>query len=165
MKLNLGCGEDVREGYVNVDFEKVKGVDVVLDLNDKKSWKKFKDNQFDEILMRSVIEHLDDIFEIMKEIRRIARPGAVIKIRTPHYSSIHAWTDIQHRNAFGVQSFTSGSIEGWFSQKSMRLEIPRRNKIFIFPWIIANLSPAAYEKWICHLFPATDMVTELIINK
>ena len=32
MRLNLGCGRDVREGYVNVDSLRLSGVDVVTDL-------------------------------------------------------------------------------------------------------------------------------------
>ena len=34
MKLNLGCGKDIKEGYINIDAVFHKGVNFVLDLND-----------------------------------------------------------------------------------------------------------------------------------
>lgn len=34
MKLNLGCGNDIREGWVNLDINKKEGVNVVHDLNE-----------------------------------------------------------------------------------------------------------------------------------
>ncbi len=28
-KLNLGCGKDIRKGYINLDLKKLPGVDIV----------------------------------------------------------------------------------------------------------------------------------------
>ena len=44
LKLNLGCANNILEGYVNLDAVKLPGVDIVQDLN-KHPWK-IKDNQF-----------------------------------------------------------------------------------------------------------------------
>jgi predicted SAM-dependent methyltransferase len=57
MKLNLGCGSDYRQGYINVD--RVSGVaDVVHDLNVfPYPW---SDNSVDEIVARHILEHLED---------------------------------------------------------------------------------------------------------
>ncbi len=57
-KLNLGCGLNHREGYVNLDAVKLPGVDVVHDLN--KMPYPFKTNQFDEIICQHLLEHLDN---------------------------------------------------------------------------------------------------------
>ena len=32
-KLNLGCGNDIRQGYINLDVAELDGVDVVWDVN------------------------------------------------------------------------------------------------------------------------------------
>ena len=47
-KLNLGCGEDYKEGYVNVDFHGHVNIDVQHDLNSIPY--PFADNSFDHVL-------------------------------------------------------------------------------------------------------------------
>ena len=66
-KLNLGCGKDIKKGYINIDQSKLDGVDVVHDLN-KYPWP-FPKNYFDEVYARDAIEHLKDIFKVMNEIK------------------------------------------------------------------------------------------------
>jgi len=54
-KLNLGCGFDLREGYVNVDFQDFHKPDVVADVRDHGHapvW------LVEEIIARDVLEHL-----------------------------------------------------------------------------------------------------------
>ena len=75
-KLNVGCGDDIKEGYTNLDFVKLGGVDVVHDLN-KFPWP-FKDNTFDRVYASHVLEHVDDLIKIMKEIQRISKNITII---------------------------------------------------------------------------------------
>ena len=56
MKLNLGCGNDIKEGWVNMDYIGAEGVDVVHNLN--RLPYPFPDNTFDSILASHVLEHL-----------------------------------------------------------------------------------------------------------
>jgi predicted SAM-dependent methyltransferase len=58
-KLNFGCGEEIMEGFVNMDILKLEGVDVAHDFN--KFPYPFKDNEFDEIYTSHVLEHLEDL--------------------------------------------------------------------------------------------------------
>jgi len=102
-KLNLGCGKDIKEGYVNVDSVKLSGVDVIQELSDY-PWK-FKDNEFDEVYARFILEHLPDNIKVMEEIWRISKPGAIIKIWVPHFSSDYCWGDIQHMRGYTLISF------------------------------------------------------------
>ena len=55
-KLNLGCGNDYMKGWTNLDILDVK-TDVSHNLN-KFPWP-FKNNTFNEILMKSVLEHVE----------------------------------------------------------------------------------------------------------
>lgn len=34
LKINLGCGTDIKPGWVNVDIAKLDGVDIVHDLDE-----------------------------------------------------------------------------------------------------------------------------------
>ena len=79
-KLNIGVGGDYRKGWINLDISdkdiygnKIK-VDVKHNLNDLPY--PYKDNQFEEILMLSILEHLDNPVEVLKEIHRISKPNA-----------------------------------------------------------------------------------------
>jgi len=53
-KLNLGCGEDYKEGYINLDILDNEFVDVIHDLN--KFPYPFKDDEFGEIYIHHVLE-------------------------------------------------------------------------------------------------------------
>ena len=102
-KLNLGCGNDIIPGWVNVDFIKKKGIDKVHNLN--KYPYPFKDNTFDEIKCVEVVEHLDDTVATMKEIFRILKPGGKVIITVPYFLSVGAWSNPEHKRAFNYQTF------------------------------------------------------------
>lgn len=55
MRLNVGCGGDIKPGYTNVDFRALPGVDVVHDLT-VFPWP-FPDESAEEILLLDVLEH------------------------------------------------------------------------------------------------------------
>ena len=88
MKLNLGCGEDYREGYVNIDIDPDSKVDLVHDLSKKLP---FKDDSVTEIIAYSVLEHLESYSFIIKEMYRVCQPHAIIKVIVPHFSSTNAF--------------------------------------------------------------------------
>ncbi len=159
-KLNLGCGDDIREGYLNVDFEKIPGVDKVYDLN--KLPYPFKDGTFDEIVMRNVLEHLNDAYLVMKEIHRIASPRGTVKIRVPHFSSNNAWGDLQHKRGFNSETFLNKNMTSLFRIKNQQITFSHY-RFFMRP--IASGNPVFYEKHLAYIFPAVDLVIELEVKK
>ncbi len=62
IKINLGCGKNAMQGWINVDKVKVEGVNVVWNLNQFSY--PFKDSYADYILMQHVLEHLDDVVAV-----------------------------------------------------------------------------------------------------
>jgi len=102
-KLNVGCGMDVREGYVNLDVQQLPGVDVVHDLT-VLPWP-FDNDSFDEVLVMSVLEHLPNTVATMEEIWRICRDGAAVTICVPHWNSRTAWLDPTHVRPFDAETF------------------------------------------------------------
>ncbi len=88
MKLNLGCYDKIRKGYINLDLEKYcEGIDVIHDLN--KFPYPFDDNQFEEIYARCVLEHLCPLImnKVFDELYRITKNNGRIIIIVPHSSS------------------------------------------------------------------------------
>lgn len=86
MKLNLGCGVNHLQGYVNVDVHPAAKPDVVHDL-EQFPWP-FETDSVDEVVMSHVLEHLGaspvKFVGIFQELYRVCRPGALIKIAVPH---------------------------------------------------------------------------------
>jgi SAM-dependent methyltransferase len=101
MKLNLGCGQNRLEGYVNVDREAAVAPDVVMNL-ERFPWP-FEDGSVDEVLAAHVLEHVGATAElftgIMKELYRICRNGAKLTIVVPHPRHDNFFDDPTHVRA------------------------------------------------------------------
>lgn len=111
LRLNLGCGRSILQGWINVDWTPLPGIDVVADLNDCAATPlPFGNDEVDEFLLSHVLEHVPNCLPLMQEMHRIAKPGATAWIRVPFGSSDDAWEDPTH-----VRSYFPGSF-GYFSQ-------------------------------------------------
>ena len=66
----------------------------------------FHDQQFDIITALDVIEHLDDDFDALVELRRTLRPGGLLIVSVPAYPVLWSyWDDILgHRRRYTVTS-------------------------------------------------------------
>lgn len=102
--LNLGCGKTRIPDSIGMDIVPIEGyVDIVHDFN--KLPYPLKAHSFDEIHMYHVLEHLQQPVKIMEELHRILKPGGVVFIRVPHFSSLAAFTDMTHVRPFAYLSF------------------------------------------------------------
>jgi SAM-dependent methyltransferase len=97
-KLNLGCGRNKKEGFVNVDWDKLNSPDIVVDLNEYPY--PFEDNSFDYIEAFHILEHLNKPFKTMGELRRILKKDGIVKIKVPHFS--RGFTHTEHSHGFDV---------------------------------------------------------------
>lgn len=95
MRLNLGCGRDIRPGWVNVDSFAAPGVDLVVDL-DANPHLPYPDNSVEHIEGSHVIEHLHHPLPLMQELWRVAKPDALCVFRCPYGSSDDADEDPTH---------------------------------------------------------------------
>lgn len=85
MKLNLGCGEEVLDGWENYDLysedKRVKKLDLT------KLPLPFEDNSVDAIRLFHVLEHLDVVpYLFMMECHRILKTGGELFVALPGYS-------------------------------------------------------------------------------
>ncbi len=100
-RLNVGCGRNVREGWINLDYTALPGVDIVCDLDRvRENPIPLPDGSIAEFLLSHVIEHLRDPMAVMQELWRLAQPGAVATLRVPHGASDDAWEDPTHVRAY-----------------------------------------------------------------
>lgn len=103
-RLNLGCGNDIRSGYVNFDTYVFPGVDVVAALDPFYPQLPFADAEFDEIIAYHVLEHVANKPKIIEEVWRIARNNAIIKIKLPDRNHSDAFLDPTHFSYWEVDT-------------------------------------------------------------
>lgn len=101
-KLNLGCGKDYRKGYFNIDMDEQTNADLILDLS--KHPFPILSNSINEILAFNFLEHVNNYDFIIKEMYRVCKPNALIKVIVPHFSSANAFLD-DNKRFFNIQAF------------------------------------------------------------
>ena len=118
MKLNLGCGSKILEGYTNVDKFDYYKPDIVHDLEITPY--PFEENSIDEIILNHVLEHIGqdpNIFNnIIKELYRICKNKTVIHIRVPHPRHddfISDPTHVRPVTILGLQLYDKELNEKW----------------------------------------------------
>lgn len=81
-KLQLGCGTNILDGWLNIDLFGFDKRIVILDVREKFP---FKDNLFDYIFCEHLIEHLDyqEGLCMLNECIRVLKPKGKIRISTP----------------------------------------------------------------------------------
>ena len=115
VRLNLGCGKDVRDGYINVDDGSMwRGStlpdNVIIHNLSVYPWP-FADNSADEIFMWHVLEHLPDTGNVMSEVKRILKPGGRFRGQVPYGPSHDGRTQWQHCKYFVARSFEVMAID------------------------------------------------------
>lgn len=172
-KINLGCGTDIKEGFLNVDYQKNKGVDKIINLD--KTPYPFKSSSFTKIFMQDIFEHLKEPVNVLEEIYRISKKDAIIKIRVPHFSSGNSWGDITHQRTFSSTAFdnflvnkNTSSLE---TKRNIKFRIVKKKLLFPKPYRflgfnqIFSLIPIFYERILYGLFPCGNIYFELEVIK
>jgi ubiquinone/menaquinone biosynthesis C-methylase UbiE len=80
VRVNLGCGRDIREGYINIDTIPHPGV-VVANID---AGLPFHDESIDYVYASHVLEHVHDLSQAMHEVYRILRVGGILSVRVPY---------------------------------------------------------------------------------
>lgn len=102
--LHIGCGNNHREGFVNLDRGDC-AADVVHDLESIPY--PFPSDHFELIIANHTLEHLDMERwpEIIAELWRISAPNAIWEFRSPYALSDNFATDPTHRLPLTPRSF------------------------------------------------------------
>jgi len=168
MKLNLGCGRDYKEGWINVDIGKkdIQGRDILIDkgMDLNKLPYDFPNNSAEVILLDNVLEHLDNQTEVMKELYRILENKGELIVIVPHYTSWSAYTDPTHRNYYSLQMGNRNNFKNKFILKEMNLNISH-NKVLKLLNPIINIFPYFYERICFGIFNPQEIIFKYTKNE
>lgn len=134
VKINLGCGNDIKPGYINVDKYNNTGiVDHQWDLSDLK----VEDESIDEIYTSHVFEHIEinDVYPVLEEWERALRPGGELIMRLPNLETeVKIWLEtpddkkwFEVHRIFGAQSHVGNTHFSGHNPESLKSLIERFN--------------------------------------
>lgn len=159
--LHIGCGKKKIAGSVGVDFCEGSDADVIWDL-DKVPWP-FPENEFDRVVCEHILEHLNNYLPAIEEIHRITKPGGLLEVEVPYFTSVFSFSDPTHKRAFTSRSFDY-FVEGTpvhefqyshaeFIKREVRLVHHRKGLLarWVSDWINNHID--TYEQRLAFLLP------------
>jgi SAM-dependent methyltransferase len=167
--LDVGCGSAKHPGAVGLDISADTDADVVHDLDVFPY--PIEDGSFDQILLQDVIEHVAEPYRVFAELHRIARPGARIQVRTPHYSSVLAYSDPTHRHYFSALGLRSLAEPRFAHYTEARFTVVHVTLDLWLPFratgiaALANRFPGVYESYFAFRFPTMNIRAEYEVVK
>lgn len=138
MKIDIGCGNHKREGFIGVDIAPGDQVDYVIDI--ERDRLPFEDNTVDHVFSNHTFEHIVSPQNILREIVRVCKHEALVEVWTPYLKSNDAFL-------LGHFSFYNESIwkhicyeydDFYFADAPGRFELKKFHYI-LFPGILTDL--------------------------
>lgn len=167
--LDVGCGSAKWPGAVGLDISPDTDADVVHDLDEFPY--PFEDESFDQVLMQDVLEHVREPIRVMDELHRICRAGARIQLRTPHFSSMLAYSDPTHTHYFSAEAIRTLAQPRFSHYTAVRMRVVQITIDLWFPfraigmgWV-ARRFPIQYESYLAFRYPAMNIRAELEVLK
>lgn len=155
--LDLGCGNNKLAGSIGVDISCESKADVICNLNSYPF--PFKDSSFEEVVSKQVFEHLDDVGKLMREIHRITKNGARIRVYVPHFSCFYSYADSSHKRTFSIFAFDKIVQKYSFRIVSKKLTFHRAIRRYMLDHLF-NRWPLSYERFWAFIFPAEHLIFE-----
>ena len=134
IKINLGCGNDIKPDYINIDrYNNTGNVDLKSDLADLP----FQNNSVDEIYTSHVLEHIGihEIYSVLEEWKRVLVLNGKLVLRLPNLETeVNIWLNASddkkwselHR-IFGSQSHEGNTHFCGFNLGSLKSFLERFN--------------------------------------
>jgi len=156
LTLDIGCGEGHMIEYLKL--QQLVGRYVGADL-DKKKIKyaatyhpfcqylavdvealAFKSNTFDLILSAEMLEHLSDPANALREIKRVAKPGAYFLVSVPN-EPFFRWGNVLRGKYWERGGRTPGHVNYWRPSEFRKVlrqqcEIEEEHIFSTFPWML-----------------------------
>jgi SAM-dependent methyltransferase len=167
--LDLGCDRKKWPGAVGLDIVPDTDADIVHDLDVFPY--PIEDDSFDVVLLQDVIEHVNDLYALMAEVHRVARGGARVLIRTPHFSSILAYSDPTHTHYLSLLAVESLAEPTFAHYSPVRFRILDARVDLWLPFRLlgierlANRFARVYESYFAFVLPAMNIRAEFEVVK
>tara|TARA_B000000609_G_scaffold91916_1_gene69765 strand:- start:2010 stop:2582 length:573 start_codon:yes stop_codon:yes gene_type:complete len=153
-KINLGCGWECRDGWLNVDnTQKPQKENYPIEFMDvTKTWP-YEDNYFDYALSEHMIEHIrdkDNLF-MLKEALRTLKPGGVIRITCPDRTFYENLVKLGDHHPFVInysQKIFNRKTELGMAQKIMMRTLNEQGHVWIptEQMLVNQLKKAGFKK-------------------
>jgi len=161
--LDVGCGTHKIPGAIGIDVDNCSDADVLHDLNVFPY--PFEDNEFDKVICKQVMEHLEKPLDALREIHRISKPGATVIIEVPHFSCFYAFCSLHHKRFFSYFSLdTFIKKYGLFTIEKKLITFHRAHRRWGLA-LIFNRFPLFYERFWVFICPAEHIHFELKVKK
>jgi len=135
--LEIGCSTG---NFLAINPKKIEGIDIdkkAIDVCKKRKLNakymdsskklKFKDNSFNGIYMADVISAFTDPLFVMKEIKRVLKPGGKLIIRNQDIDSTRVqkifWTDYTYKRAYNRASLIRLTTDADFSKHKVYKDV------------------------------------------
>jgi SAM-dependent methyltransferase len=121
------------------------------------------DHAYDLVVCMHVLEHVRDLVGATTELHRVLKPGGLLFVEAPYFSSPHSYADPTHVHAFTTRSFdyyvegTPLSRFGYsparFEKERVDIVVPQRGVLtrWLHRWI--NAHQRTYEERLAFLLP------------
>lgn len=170
--IELGCGRKKKEGRIGIDKIDFPTVDIVADFENGLSF--LPDNSVDQIYCKSVLEHIENFENLIREMVRVLKEDGRAYVFVTHFSNPYYYSDYTHKRFFGLYTFyyfveiehkLKRKVPNFYSD--IRIEIISQRLVFRSPFwfrrrlkklfgLIINCHPSLqefYEENLCYLFP------------
>lgn len=180
VSVDIGCGGAKHPlARYGVDRLPLPGVDYVCNLEVDRL--PFADSSVDVVFTSHTLEHIRNLDHLLREIIRIAKPGARVHVTVPHFSIPLGFSDPTHVRFFGYFTF-----DYYSKQKDARWRVPSYtddvwfrivSKRFNFrnlSWLgtafesvfnRAGFLPYFYESKLSWSIPCSELLFELAVEK
>lgn len=114
--IELGCGPNKQDqDALGIDALDFPGVDLVGDVFEV--LRAFPDASVSRCSSSHFFEHIDDLSGLLAELARILHPGAVLRVKVPHFSNPYFYSDPTHHRTFGLYTLSYFARDGLLRRK------------------------------------------------
>lgn len=115
-KLNIGCGFDKREGWLNIDFQDMHAPDMVADATDLNQ---IDDNHAAYILAQDILEHFERsrVPTALREWNRVLKLGGLLEIRT---TDVLGLVDLMRQDAWNTPEGHNQLLRSMFGTQAYK---------------------------------------------